>query len=277
MRFVDANGLRMGYLEAGDQKNPLALLLHGFPDTPDSWRPLMTTLADAGFHVVAPFMRGYHPTSVPATDPTLADLASDALALIGASGHERARLLMGHDWGAGAAYLAATLEPERIERLVAVGLPHPSAVSVGPRLLWAGRHFVSLRLPGATYRMRRRKFALVDTYYRRWSPSWRFDSAETAPVKEVFSNPNSLRAAVGYYRGTRLGGRIESFRGRKIAVPTLVVAGLDDPGPSLDQYERARRKFSGPYRVEALPGGHFVHRESPEEFRRLVLDFATDR
>ena len=273
MRYIDANGLRFAALEAGNPHRPLALLLHGFPDTPDTWQHMLTPLASAGFHVVAPYMRGYSPTEAPPGNATLHDLAMDALGLIDAAGHDRAGLLVGHDWGAATAYLAATVKPEKIQRLVTVALPHPSAVGLTPRLLWAGRHFVSLRLPGAAYRLRRRNFALVDTYYRRWSPQWRIRPEDTAAVKSVFSNPASLRAAIGYYRGTPLGGRIEAFRGRKIPMPTLTVAGPDDPGPALDSYDQARRKFSGPYRVESLPGGHFVHRESPDAFRDLVLEF----
>ena len=273
MEFVTANGLRFAYLEAGDRSGRLALLLHGFPDTPYTWQRLMPSLAEAGFHAVAPFTRGYAPTEPPVADTKLVDLAADALALIPALGYERADALIGHDWGAGTAYLAATMAPERIERLVTVGLPHPATVRPTLRLLWAGRHFVSLRWPGAERRLRRNDFALIDTYYRRWSPRWAFTPNETAAVKRVFSDDASLRAAVGYYRGTPLGKPIEQFRGRTISAPTLAIAGPDDPALAADAYEGARRKFSGSYRVEELDGGHFVHRESPDEFERLVLDF----
>src|SRR2546423_2994041 len=79
---VDANGLRFAYLEAGPPDGPLALCLHGFPDSAQTWRHLLPALADAGFHAVAPWMRGYAPTPVP-TDGRYQSgaLVADATAL----------------------------------------------------------------------------------------------------------------------------------------------------------------------------------------------------
>ena len=276
MRTVEANGLRFTCVESGPPDGPLALLLHGFPDTPHGWTPVVQALAEDGFHVVAPFMRGYAPTEVPRAAVTLDDLSGDALALIASLGHDRARVLVGHDWGAATAYLAASVEPGRIERLVAIGVPHPATLKPTARLLWAGRHFFTLRLPGAAARMRRRGFALVDTYYRRWSPTWDFGSEETAPVKEVFADPRSLDCAIGYYRASRLGTPPAGFRGRKITVPTLAIAGADDPSIAPAAYEAAQRKFMGTYRVHSLPGGHFVHRESPDAFIDTVRRFLSE-
>ena len=123
---IRANGLTFAYHEAGD--GPLALLLHGFPDTPRGWELVVPTLVEAGYRVVAPFMRGYAPTEVPSTRATILDeLAADALALIEALGH-RSAVLIGHDWGAATVYLATALAPERVDRLVAVGIPHPAAL-----------------------------------------------------------------------------------------------------------------------------------------------------
>ena len=86
---VHANGLRFSYLEMG--KGPLALLLHGFPDTPHGWAEFMPVLAAAGYRVVAPFTRGYAPTEVPATSATTTEeLAADALALMTALVHDKA-------------------------------------------------------------------------------------------------------------------------------------------------------------------------------------------
>ncbi len=80
IKTVEANGLRFGYVEAGS--GPLALCLHGFPDTAHTWRHLLPALADAGYHAVAPFMRGYAPTEVPADGAfQTGALAADANAL----------------------------------------------------------------------------------------------------------------------------------------------------------------------------------------------------
>lgn len=79
-RTVRANGLEFGLLSAG--AGPLALCLHGFPDCAHTWRHLLPALAEAGFNAVAPFMRGFAPTQVPAdADYRLGTLAADAAAL----------------------------------------------------------------------------------------------------------------------------------------------------------------------------------------------------
>ena len=266
MKEVHANGLRFVCLEAGPPDGPLALLLHGFPDTPHGWSHVTEALAEDGFHVVAPFMRGYTPTEVPSEVVTVDQLGADAVGLINALGYERASVLVGHDWGAAAAYLAASIEPNCVQRLVTVGVPHPSTIKPTAHLLWVGRHFFTLRIPGAAARVRRRRFALIDTYYRRWSPTWNFGQEETEPVKDAFADPKSLKSAIGYYRGSRIGTTPVGFRGRKIGVPTMAVAGADDPSIPPTAYEIARRKFTGSYQVQTYPGGHFVHRESPRVF-----------
>src|SRR5690242_16760506 len=102
MEFVSANGVRFAYLEAGS--GPLVLMLHGFPETAHTWDQAMAEIAAAGFRVVAPFMRGYHPTEISTEAAYDIDtLGRDALALIEALGEPRA-IVVGHDWGATATY-----------------------------------------------------------------------------------------------------------------------------------------------------------------------------
>ena len=124
---VRANGLQFGVLEAGS--GPLALCLHGFPDTADTWRHLLPALAGAGFRAVAPFMRGYAPTEVPADGAYhVGALVADAVALHEALGGDGDAVLIGHDWGAEAAYGAAAFAPGRWRRLVTVSRVPPAAL-----------------------------------------------------------------------------------------------------------------------------------------------------
>src|SRR6266568_8541588 len=121
-RSVRANDLEFGILEAGS--GPLALCLHGFPDCAHTWRNLLPELADAGFHAVAPFMRGYAPTGIPADgEYGIGALAADAIALHEALGGAGDAVLIGHDWGAEAAYAAAANAPDRWRRLVTLAVP----------------------------------------------------------------------------------------------------------------------------------------------------------
>ncbi len=270
VQFVEANGLRFGFLEMGE--GPLALLVHGFPDTPYGFADLMKPLANAGYRVVAPFTRGYSPTALPPTQATtLEELAADVLALIPALGSKSA-VLVGHDWGAATAYLAAALEPDRVDKVVAIAIPHPAAIRPSLALLWQARHFVTLRLPGALQRVRRNNFARIDAFYRRWSPTWDFSPSETDAVKACYAQPGCLDAAIGYYRGARPGHVNPSLR-KPIVVPTLAIAGDDDPALSVADYQGAKRRFSGGYEVVSFPGGHFVHRESPSGVRDAIVHF----
>ena len=144
-QFVEANGLRFAYLEDGS--GPLVLLLHGFPDTAHSWDDLRPRIADKGYRAVSPYMRGYHPSAIPARDADQETLARDPLALIEALG-ARDAIVVGHDWGASAAYGAAALGPDRVKRLFVIGIPHPAALKPSLKKLWGARHFAAYKLAG---------------------------------------------------------------------------------------------------------------------------------
>jgi pimeloyl-ACP methyl ester carboxylesterase len=121
-RTVRANDIEFVVLEAGT--GPLALCLHGFPDAAPTWRHLLPELAAAGFHAVAPFMRGYAPTAVPRDgNYSIGALVADAVALHQVMGGDEQAVLIGSDWGAETAYAAAAFAPGRWRRLVTHAVP----------------------------------------------------------------------------------------------------------------------------------------------------------
>jgi pimeloyl-ACP methyl ester carboxylesterase len=266
IRYVEANGLRFAYLEEGT--GPLVLLLHGFPDTAHSWSDARARIAANGYRAVSPWLRGYAPTAIPDRDADVETIGRDALALIAALG-ESAAIVVGHDWGAAAAYAAASLEPARVRKLIIVGIPHPATVKPTPHKLWMVRHFFAYKLPGASRRFASRDFAALPALYKRWSPAWSPPADEFAPVRACFADAASLEAAFGYYRQLRF--RAQSFLRKKIEVPTVAFAGLDDPIVSPADYAVAKRMFRADYIVEEMRGGHFMHREHPDEFARKLL------
>lgn len=268
VQYIEANGLRFAFLSAGQPGAPLVLMVHGFPDTAHSWDFVRPQVAELGFHVVAPFTRGYAPSAIPPTEDYGTDtLARDLLALAEVFGARRF-ILLGHDWGASAGYSAAGLAPERLRLLITVGLPHPASILPTPRMIWTVRHFFSLRRNGAAGWIRAGQLAHLDELVARWSPAWRVPPEETAAVKESLSQPGSLEAALGYYRALAPG--IPPGQRCKVSCPTVAFAGSDDNVP-LSAYVRARRRFAGSYEVIAMPGGHFMHREHPEIFARELL------
>jgi pimeloyl-ACP methyl ester carboxylesterase len=266
VHFVEANGLDFAYLEDG--AGPLVLLLHGFPDTAHTWDDLRRRIASKGYRAVSPFMRGYQPTAIPDQDADQETLARDPLALIEALGSENA-IVIGHDWGAGAAYGAAALGPDRVRKLFALAIPHPGALKPSLKKLWGVRHFATYKLPGAPKRFARDDFAALPAIYRRWSPTWTPSPREFDAVRATFSNPASLNAAFGYYR--KLSPIPSASLKTKITVPTVVFAGLDDPVAQPADYWYAARMFTGGYVVEEVPGGHFMHREHSDAFAERLL------
>ena len=269
LRFVDANGLRFAYFEEGPADGPLVLLLHGFPDTAHTWDAARPALAAAGYRAVTPFMRGYHPTAIPRDGRYDVDtLGHDAGALIEALGAEKAALV-GHDWGAGAAYAAAHLSPQRIAFLVTVAIPHMGSLRPSPRLVWGARHFLQFRRRSAEAQLAANDFAYVDELVRRWSPVWDVPPGETAAVKEVLRQPGCAAAALGYYRAVKFPPPA-SLRHR-IRVPAAVFAGTDDRLVLIGDYEHSRRFYLAGCEIVKMPGGHFMHREHPARFNAELL------
>ncbi|HEY4201480.1 MAG TPA: alpha/beta hydrolase [Devosiaceae bacterium] len=134
-RFIEANGLRIHIAEAG--QGPLVLLCHGFPETSYAWRHQLTALAEAGFHAVAPDLRGYGKTDSPIEvgQYTVFHLVGDMVALLDALG-EKTAVIVGNDWGATVAWQAAQMRPDRFRGVVALGVPMMGRAPLPPTQLF---------------------------------------------------------------------------------------------------------------------------------------------
>src|SRR5258708_39724243 len=131
-RTIDTNGIRMHVAELGT--GPLVILCHGFPESWYSWRHQLRALAEAGFHAVAPDMRGYGQTDRPEKieQYTLLHLVGDMVGLLDVLGAETA-VIAGHDWGAPVAWHAALLRPDRFRAVIGLSAPFRPRGPVGPR------------------------------------------------------------------------------------------------------------------------------------------------
>jgi pimeloyl-ACP methyl ester carboxylesterase len=271
---MQANGIRFGMLEAG--AGPLALCLHGFPDCAHTWKFLLPELARAGFHAVAPFMRGYAPTQVPADgDYRVATLAADAQALHEGLGGTADAVLIGSDWGAEAAYQAAAAAPDRWRRLVTLAIP-PAAFD--PVLLsdydQLRRFFYlfllqdSSPLPEAV--ASRDDMAFLDQLWRDWSPGYQAGD-HLADVKRCLRDPANLAAAIGYYRSTRVGDPAAPDPGLA-PQPTLYLHGACDGCISAGLARGAERYLApGSRMIVVEDAGHFLHLEQPATVNEHIL------
>src|SRR4051794_4914878 len=201
---ITANGVDFAYLEAGPADGPLALCLHGFPDHALTWEPLMADLAGAGYHAVAPWMRGYSPTALaPDGNYQVASLALDAIALADALAGNGDAVLIGHDWGAIASYTAVGHRPDRFRRLVTLAVPHTGAlgaVFLSPVQLQRSFYMFVFQTPLAEMILPNDDFAFIEYLWSYWSPGYTPDPAFMRALKDTLAAPGSTAAAVGYYR-----------------------------------------------------------------------------
>jgi pimeloyl-ACP methyl ester carboxylesterase len=284
---IRAGDLEFEYLVCGG--GPLALCLHGFPDTPRSWRHLLPALAEAGYRAVAPWMRGYAPTDVPADGAyQTGALAADACNLHEALGGDGDAVVVGHDWGAFATYGAAALDPDRWRRVVAMSVPPAGALAMGMltpaqvQRSWYIWFFQMAGLPEMV--VPADDFAFIDRLWADWSPG--HDGAgDAAAVKQALADPAHLAAAIGYYRAmfdpsTHLEAYAEAQAATQVPTPqpTLYLHGADDGCLGVEMVTDAVRASlpDEGSRVEIVEGaGHFLQVERPDEVNRLVVDFLT--
>lgn len=270
-KTVDANGVKFAYLEEGT--GPLVLMVHGFPDTPQTWSHARPAVAKAGYRVVTPWTRAYAPTEIPADGKYDAEtLGKDLIALVDALGGGQPAVLVGHDFGAAAAYAAVTMAPEKFRQLIAIGIPHPRSIKPSLSLAWKVRHFFTLSRKHAAAKIRKGELKHIDELVQRWSPAWKVPADETAAVKASFAQPGVLEAVLGYYRA--ISRKVPPSQRGKIKVPSIAFAGEHDT-ISPKMYEAARRLYEDSYEVVTMPGGHFMHREHPAHFERELLRVLT--
>lgn len=264
-----ANDLSFACLSWGE--GPLVVLVHGFPDTARTWDWVGPRIAKQGFRVLAPYTRGIAPSEIPASGDYASDtLGRDVLALIAAAGEEAA-ILVGHDFGASAVYSAAGLQPERVQKLVTVAIPHPASIRMSPAKVWAVRHFVSHRLPGAAKRFAANDFAQIRVLYERWSPAFDWPDDELEAAKNSYSAPGCTEAALAYYRF--ITPKLPPGQRKKLSMPSLIIGGHTDGAMAAEDFERSKQRFTGPVEVVMVPGGHFLHREHPQTFLDTLLPF----
>jgi pimeloyl-ACP methyl ester carboxylesterase len=270
--------------EAGS--GPLVLCLHGFPDQARSFRHQMPALAAAGFRVVAPYMRGYAPTSLPA-DGRYDGMAlgEDVLALLDALGADDA-IVFGHDWGAAAAYFAALLAPQRLRKIATIGVPYGPqffrAFASSPAQIRRSWYMFLFQHALAEVAVAHDDFALVERLVAEWSPGWTWPAEDREATKACLRTPGVLTAALGYYRATMgpafadpamLEASAQAMSA-PLAMPGLVIHGERDGCIGADLVPPMRAYFPRGLQIEIVEGaGHFVHQEKPEAVNRLLLDF----
>ena len=280
MLHVRVPGGRFQYLAAGAPNAPLVLCLHGFPDHPPSFGPLMARLVEAGYRVVAPWMRGYSP-SVDRGPYHVDRLALDVLELAQALSPHRPVYAVGHDWGAAALYRAMADTPARFAAAATMAVPHLRVflrnLRRQPGQLRRSWYMLFFQLPMLPERaVQRRRLALVDRLWRTWSPGYELPAEARAALHACLGA--SMPAPLAYYRALLQPPREALARlrasERPITVPLLYLHGMRDgciaPSATLGQ----ERCFAGPFEwVRVAGAGHFLHLEAPDLVAGYIVDW----
>jgi pimeloyl-ACP methyl ester carboxylesterase len=244
-----------------------------------TWRRLIPELSALGFRVVAPYMRGYAPTSVPADGAyRLIALADDAAALHDAFGGDDRAVIIGHDWGGAAALSASARQPERWRAAVVLSWPPTGNVPVdvvSHEQLRRSWYVFFFRQQGAERVIGAHLTGTLGRLWADWSPG--FDaSQEVARATAALAGAEHLTAALGYYRALP---ELDDPHAAPVVggpQPTLYVHGVADGCLGIETAEDAEDHLSADSQVVCLERvGHFPQLEDPDRVNGLIVDFVS--
>jgi pimeloyl-ACP methyl ester carboxylesterase len=266
---VAVRGIRLHYAEAGAGE-PL-LLLHGWPQHWWMWRHQIPPLADR-FRVIAPDLRGHGWSDKPRSSYRMAELADDIVALLDALGLERVRLV-GHDWGAITGLLVAAGHPERVERFVAISVPHPWQRRPDPIAALAATYQLVLSGPWGRYAVRH---GFVRLLLSRGRSVGSYTAEEIDAYESILRDGDAARATVQLYRTFVTREIREWVRGSfvkdRLTVPTLWLVGTNDI--LARNADESYRRHADDMTLERIDrANHFMPEEMPDVVTQRLVAF----
>jgi pimeloyl-ACP methyl ester carboxylesterase len=292
LKQIDAGLLNVGYAEAGPADGPAVILLHGWPYDIHSYVDVAPLLAQAGYRVIVPYLRGYGTTRFLSSDSFRngqpSALALDIIALMDALKIQQAAIA-GFDWGARTANIIAALWPERCKAMVSVsgyliGSQEAGKMPLPPKaeLQWWYQFYFATERGRAGYEKYRHDFAKL--IWQIASPKWGFDDATFDRSAAAFENPDHVGITIHNYRwrqGLAEGeAKYDDVEKRLAAAPVIAVPSItlegDANGAPHPEPGFYARKFSGKYAHRLIAGGigHNLPQEAPQAFAQAVIDVA---
>jgi pimeloyl-ACP methyl ester carboxylesterase len=266
MSRVDVNGVGIAYQVTG-QGRPV-VLLHGFPDSGRLWRHQVTALAEAGFRVIVPDLRGYGLSDKPAEVEaySLPLLAGDVMAVLSDAGVERAHVV-GHDWGAALAWAIASLAPGTVDHLAVLSVGHPSTFRRTAEQRQKSWYMLLFQFEGVAERW------LTENNWANMIGAGHPDAGQV--VADIEAN-GSLVPGLNWYRAnvgpeTWVGPPVQL---PPVQAPTMGIWSTGDFALTEVQMTDSAENVAGPWRYERLDGpGHWMQLDAPDKVNALLLDF----
>jgi pimeloyl-ACP methyl ester carboxylesterase len=263
--YADSGGVKIHYAALGDKKNPLIVMIHGFPDFWYTWRDQMAALS-SDYYVVAIDQRGYNlsdkPKGVENYDVRL--LAGDVAAVIKHLGREKA-IIVGHDWGGVVSWTLAMYQPQLVEKLIILNLPHPRGLSRelanNPQQQKNSQYARNFQQPDAHTKVTAEQLTF-----------WIKDPEVKKKYIEAF-NRSDFEAMLNYYKRNypREPYKEDTSPLVKVKMPVLMIHGLDDwallPGALNNTWEWLESDLT----LVTIPKvGHFVQQDASEMVTRSI-------
>jgi pimeloyl-ACP methyl ester carboxylesterase len=288
-RAIETNGIRLHAVEDG--AGPLVVLCHGFPELAYSWRHQIPALAAAGYRVVAPDMRGFGKSSIPAEAESynVVTLSADMTGLLDALGEESA-VFVGHDWGANVVWHLAVLAPDRVRAVAGLSVPFPPRAPAPPiEILRAnlGEDFymVWFQEPGVADAALAANVRRTLTSTRAWTADWAL--ADESPSLPPWLTEAELAVYVDAFERTGFTGGLNYYRnidrnwelmaqaaGRQVEQPAMFLTGERDPVRQFMPSEVMNVTATDLRALITVPGaGHWVQQEAADEVNGALLEF----
>lgn len=291
-RFAEVDLKALTWGTPGD---PVAILVHGFPDSAWTWDQIGPALAARGWYVVAPFTRGYAPTSLAHNDDySISSLVADLRDLYRAIAADSRTVIVGHDWGGAIASAATNAHPEMFARAVLISIPPLAAIKAlfSPSKLLQNLPILLRQWPRSWYMPVLSTPVLSDllghrlvaTLWRLWAPTSGLFAYQTRGLAALNSR-RRLRAAFSYYRAVwnplyRRSNPEPAAQRQAFSlgnVPTLYLQGADDTCGLERTGARALEVMPpGSRRVVVADAGHFMHLEQPDTVTQHIVDHITE-
>jgi pimeloyl-ACP methyl ester carboxylesterase len=264
------DGIELEVHDHGDPADPPVLLVHGFPDSSHLWRHQVEALTGAGLRAIAPDMRGFGASDRPESveDYRLTRAVADLVAVLDTL-ELRTVKLVGHDWGAGVAWVFAALHADRVERLVAMSVGHPAAQ----------RHAIEDR-EKAWYTLLFQFEGVAEELLMRddWKllREWLRDDGDVERYIADLSRPGALTAGLNWYRASLHPARQLELRPQlpPVRAPTLGLWSTGDHYLNEAPMLHSAEHVTGPWRYERIEGAsHWLQLDARERVNRLLLEF----